>query len=448
MKQKIDISKIFKALLAVCCVLFMLTACSGNEKSQSYAQGPVETASGDGSSLAAGVNAKRSDGQCWQTEVVDVLYNIMGKVALETYRKMTGGALALSLVGFAIWMSWRLLKQLGSFKEETMGEVWTEIAKMFFLCLVCGLIASRVNLLTFVLGDFIFPIYNAFLEFAGEILTTAVPKEAAKEITILSAPVKIDTQFTCAVDEVVKLTADAQGFPDSPKQMMDCMICAIDNALSFGMTLAFETLRGKGFTGWCVGFFVLACFLFVKLGFVFYLVDTIFRFTIMVIMLPIMILGYPFPKTKGLLSQGVTTMVNSAAFMMFFALVLTMCVQAIATILQKFSKVLDGQHALEDLSVPFICMMLIAFLVISSIKIAGTLCSSLVGGGNVANSQFQKSAKALIVGAAKWVLSFGTRIVSVAMPKSLKDTVNRKMEGVMNLKNKIGGAANKLTGGD
>jgi hypothetical protein len=71
-----------------------------------------------------------------------------------------------------------------------------------------------------------------------------------------------------------------------------------------------------------------------------------------------------------------------------------------------------------------------------------------MGGGNVANSQFQKSAKALIVGAAKWVLSFGTRIVSVAMPKSLKDTVNRKMESVMNLKNKIGGAANKLTGGD
>ena len=93
-------------------------------------------------------------------------------------------------------------------------------------------------------------------------------------------------------------------------------------------------------------------------------------------------------------------------------------------------------------------MMLIAFLVISSIKIAGKLCSSLVGGGDVSNSQFQKSAKALIVGAAKWVFSFGTRIVSVAMPKSLKDTVNRKMEGMMNLKNKIGGAANKLTGGD
>lgn len=446
MKQKLDISKIFKALLAVGCVLFMLTACSGNEQTESYAQGPVETAYGDGQSLADDVNAKRDNGQCWQTEVVDVLYNIMGKVALETYRKMVKGALALSMVGFAIWMSWRLLKQLGSFKEETMGEVWTEIAKMFFLCLICGTIASRVDLLVLVLGDFIFPIYNAFLEFASELLKTAVPKDAAKELTIFAVPVKIDTQFTCAVEKTIKLTADSTGFPDSPKQMMNCMICAMDNSLSFGMTLAFETLKHNGFTGWIVGFFILACFMFVKLGFVFYLVDTIFRFTVMVIMLPIMILGYPFPKTKDLLAQGLKTMLNSAAFMMFFALIVTMCIQAVATILDKFSSVLTGEKAFQDLSVPFICMLLIAFLVMSSIKIAGTLCDSFVGGSS--NSEFQKDAKALIVGAAKWILSCGTRIVSFITPRSVKDTINRKMESLMNIKNKVGGTINKLTGGD
>ena len=211
--------------------------------------------------------------------------------------------------------------------------------------------------MVWVLSDLIFPIYNAFLEFAGELLVTAVPQDAPHEVTILAAPVKINTQFTCSVDKTITFTADSVGFPDSPKQMMDCMICAIDNSLSFGMTLAFETLRGNMFTGWIVGIIILACFLFVKLGFVFYLVDTIFRFTVMVVMLPIMILGYPFPKTKDLLSQGVKNMLNSAAFMMFFALVITMCIQAISTILDKFSGVLSGQNAFNDISVPFICML-------------------------------------------------------------------------------------------
>ena len=136
----------------------MLTACNGNEQDETSAigYGPLagdnvsdtdsDTTSTSDEDLAAGINAKsEKTGQCWQTEVIDVLYNIMGKVALETYRKMTGGAFALSMICFALWMSWRLLKQLSSFKEETMGEVWTEIAKMFFMCLICGLIASQVK---------------------------------------------------------------------------------------------------------------------------------------------------------------------------------------------------------------------------------------------------------------------------------------------------------------
>lgn len=81
------------------------------------------------------------------------------------------------------------------------------------------------------------------------------------------------------------------------------------------------------------GLMIIACFTFVKLGFVFYLVDTIFRFTIMVVMLPILIMGYPFGPTKKWLSQGFVTILNSAAFMMFMAIMIAIAMLALEQII-------------------------------------------------------------------------------------------------------------------
>lgn len=449
MRKNVNILTLFKMLLMACLVVFMLTACNGNEQ-DNVAQSPMADGSGEVASDDEIEKTAASHSECWQTEIVDLLYNLMGKVALTTYRKMLGGSFSLVMVGFAIWLALRLMKHLSSMKEETIGEVWTEIFKMAFLCWICGLIASRASLVTWFLGDLIFPIYNAFLEFAAELLKAvgkAQPVSGSVVVFGHSVPFTgfgATPQTTCAAATTVTWTTDATGFPDSPKQMMDCMICAMSNSLSFGMVLALTTMKGAGFTGWLVGLFVLICFLFVKLAFVFYLIDTIFRFTVMVVMLPLMIMGYPFPKTRGLLSQGVKNMVNSAGFMMFFAIIISMCIKALETILKSFQQTFSSPDSFKDFSVPLVCMMMIAFLVISSVSIAGKLCDKFIGGSS--NAQFQKSAKALIVGAAKWIISLGTKIVTVAMPKKAQNFVGDKMEKYLNIKNKAAGALGKMTG--
>ena len=424
-------------LLMIFAVVFMVTACTSDEKTNEE-QAPLSDA--NQAEKLAGDHA-----QCWQTGVINLLYDQMGSVAIDNYKKMTGGALTMMMVAFAIWLSIRLLKQLSSLKEETLGEVWTEIAKMFFLCFVCGLIASDENLLKMVLGEVIFPIYNAFLELAGELLQVTSSSAGSESVAPFGIEYKAASVATCK-PATIEFSTNSKGFPDSPKQMMDCMVCAMSDALNFGTVLAFQTMAGKTVTGYIIGFLVLACFIFVKLGFVFYLVDTIFRFTVMVVMLPLMIMGYPFKSTRGLLSKGVKNMLNSAGFMMFFAIIISMSIIAITNILKGFSDVFraDDNQAFASFSVPFVCIMMIAFMVVSSIKIAGKLCDQIVGGKS--NSEFQKDAKALIVGAGKWILSFGVRIVSMFMPKKMKDLVNNKMESALNLKNKAGGRADKLTG--
>lgn len=442
MCTNMNIMKPFKILLMVLSVVFMLTACNRDNENNT-AQSPM--AGHNGQVMTSPELAAEEQTSCWQTEIINVLYDELGKVSLSTYRKMTNGALPLMMVAFAIWMAFRLLKQLSSLQEENLGQVWTEIAKMFFLCLVCGYIASEVDLLVMILGEFIFPIYNAFLEFASEILNSAKTSANSANLTLFGGEnVSISSSFTCSPGKMEAITADSTGFPDSPKSMMDCMVCSLNDSLKFGMVTAYKTLTAASIMGYLVGFFLLICFLFVRVAFAFYLIDTIFRFAIMVVMLPLMIMGYPFKQTRKLLSSGINNMVNSAAFMMFFAIIISMCMIAIADILNQIQGALQNEKAFMDFSVAFICMMMVGFVVISSIQIAGKLCDGIVGGSS--NAAFQKSAKALIVGAFKWVTSGGIRIFASLLPEKAKNWVIEKSEKYLNLKNKAGGAIDKATG--
>ena len=429
---------VLKIFLMCLILAFTLTACSQDDTQQTSEQAPIQGY--DSASLA------KEHSECWQADIINPLYDLMGEAALKNYKHLTGGALSLMMVIFAVWMSFRLLKQVGSFKEETMGEVWTEIARMFFLCFVCGLIASQADLLIMVLGEVIFPIYNAFLEFASKLMATATGDVATtKSVTLFNTSYNVGSVNVCKPEIIGNVTSSDLRFPDGPKQMMNCMVCALSDNLNFGMKLSFQMLQTASFTSWLVGILVLLCFLFVKIGFAFYLIDTLFRFTVMVVILPLMIMAYPFPKSRGLLGKGVANMLNSAAFMMFFAIIITICIQAMSLTLKTFEKVMVGEEAFRDFSVPFVCIMMIGFLVISSVKIAGKLCDSFVGGKS--NSEFQKDAKALIVGSIKFVASGGLKLLSMFVPNSVRATFNNATEKFMNLGRKVGGKADKMKEG-
>lgn len=404
-----------KVALSVLLVIGLLTACNSDDNSNNE-QAPIDSTKNT-------TTLVEEQSQCWQTEIIDTLYDLMGETALTNYKHLTGGALSLMMVAFAIWLSWRLMKQVSSFKEETLGQIWTEIARMFFWCFFCGLIASNTDMLKAVLDGVIFPIYNAFLEFASRLMAEAVPNVTINKLSIFGQEVSVGTQPTCIAQNLGHAVSSDTHFPEGPKVMMDCMFCAMSNNLSFGMNMAYSVMQGTNFLGWIVGLLVLLCFLFVKLGFAFYLVDTIFRFTLMVTILPLMIMGYPFKKTRGLLGQGIKNMVNSAGFMMFFALIIVICIQALSITMKTFENVFQGESAFKDFSIPLICILMIGFLVKSSLKIAGALCNKIVGGQS--NPEFQKEAKALIMGTVKFVASLGFAVVGLVMPKPVKNVLKK-----------------------
>lgn len=438
MKTAMNITKLLKLLMIILSVVFMATACSVDDTKD---PGNAFCESGDCSNQPDADTLDQYSAEqrsCWQTGVIDVLYDQMGKVAMGSYVKLTKGALPMMMMAFAVWLSFRLLKHVSSFTEENMAEVWTEIIQKLFICIVCGLLASSTDNLLFVLNSIIFPIYNAFLEFGSEILGTA-NNGNSKDITIFGETWTVGRKIICKAS--LMTPPNLVAFPESPKEMMDCMVCAVNERMNLGFALSFKVMQAPGFMAKIIGLFVLGCFTIVKLGFVFYLIDTIFKFTVMMVMLPILIMSYAFPQTKKWTKFGFETVLNSAAFMMFIAIMMTMALLAMEQVIQDNADIfVEGEdyRNFKEFSVPFMCLMMIGFLIVSSISIAQEVSQSLVGGS--ANAEFQKKLKGIVQKIASGVGAWLTGGLSKGVEKIA--AVRKAKEKVGNIKNKL----NKFAG--
>jgi len=433
MRNRINIEKILKLLLIFAVSMFMLTACANENDSQNAEH--TAAMRDDEQTVASG------HAECWQNGMITLLYENMGSVAMGTYKKITDGALTFMMVAFAVWMSIRLLKHVSSFTEENIGETWNEIARTFFFCFACGYLASSTDGLLFFMDHVVFPIYNAFLEFASELLSHATANQSGKGFTVFGQKFTTGKAVICKVSSTVS-GANLMGFPTAPMDMMNCMVCAMNERMNIGMVMALKVMKSPGFMATVIGLMILACFFFVKLGFVFYLVDTIFRFTIMVVMLPILIMGYPFKATKKWLSQGFFTMINSAAFMMFMAMMVAIAMLALEQIMIDNADIFEqGQDKdFAEFSIPFMCLLMIGFLIASSVKLAQEVTDSLVGGSS--KGSFNQKAKAVIVGVAKILGSLATFGAVGALSKF---AAGRKLiSKVQNGKAKINSFKNKL----
>ena len=387
MFKDVNIKQFLKAAMIICFAVFMLTGCGDDSTSQKNG------AFADDSSTVAD-----SHRDCWQSGMIQLLYEEMGKVAMGMYTRITDGALPLMMIAFALWTVFRLLKFVGSFTEDSPAEIWNEIVRKLFVCLICGLIASSTTQLLWLLNTIVFPIYYAFLELGAAILTSANGEEAFKTgktaVEVLGESINNSRPLMCSAPAVGKASIENLSFPDGPRTMMDCMICAVNERLTLGYKLSFEAMKLPGFMPILIGLFLLICFTFVKLGFVFYLVDSIFRFTMMVTILPILVMSYAFKQTESWAKTGFKTIINSAALMMFIAVMIAMALLAMEQILSDNSDIFNNGMSFKELSVPFMCLILVGFLILSSIKLAQQVTDSLVGGNS--ESKFQSRVGTLI----------------------------------------------------
>ena len=402
MIKNINITRFLKLLLIIPTVL-LLFACSSKDDNS--------TIFGEKNGAQNSQQEEVRQRECWQQAVVNVLYDTVGRVAMGMYNTLSQGAMALMMVAFSLWLCFRILKHVGSFSEESPAEVWTEVMKKFFICFVCGWLASSSTAALWVLNSIIFPVYNAFLELGSEMLGYFGKNNAQGSMQyngrMLFIPFEGEIEATynaaCTVGNMDPATLNS--FPAAPKQMMGCMVCAVNERLNFGYKLGWVILAQPGFMALICGLIMLLLFTFIKIAFVFYLVDSIFRFAMMVLMLPLLIMAYAFEPTKKWTSTGFVTILNSAAFMLCIAVVVLISMAAIQQILIDNKEVLQDKTTLSDFSKPLLMLMLTGFLLLGSMNIAHSIAQGLVGGGGDMN--FQKQLGALLAKAGTWAFKKG-----------------------------------------
>lgn len=444
MFKKINIRSLvrfFVLMLAVCC---FLTACSPEDKSSKD-----KTPLGDISSDVSPQTLAAEQTDCWQSALLKEIYEQSGKLSISLYGQITGGALTLMLTGFAVWMSFRLLRHLGSFQEESIPETWNEIFRQLLLCTVCGLIAGSATNVMWVLNHVIFPLYYAFLEFGAAILNTALTgSEEQVSFFFMGQENSFAQNIQCAAGEL-NIDDNAVAFPEAPQALMSCLACAINERLGLASSQILSILMDRGMMALFIGLLLYVVMWFVKVAFVFYLVDNLFRFTVMIALLPICIMGYAFKFSRSLTSSCVIIIVNSAAYMMMIAFVISTCLLALQSFINLPALGLNGEDpaayesTFKEFSIALLCLLLMMFVIASTMKIVAELTGQLVGGNGTEN--FQKQAGKFSAWLGKGLLMIlsagvGALLMKVAF---VRKTVNKATDIKNNVINKINNLAGR-----
>ena len=436
MKNRLkDILRLFKSILMVLSLVMCLVACTTNK-------GDITAAEMEGEQT----ELEEQQRTCWQANLLEMFYNAMAASSTKAYPKVTKSTMPFIMVAFAIWLSIRLLKHVSSLVEEAPAEVWTEIARMAFMCIFCGLLASSTDFLFFTLNKIIFPIYYSFLELGSRILElsasgsdTNIKGQAIGNTCLFYTNNLICTAPTLEPAQMGK-------FPSGPSDLMQCLVCATSDRLQLGFVMAKKLLSTLSITSIFLGLVIYVIFIFVKISFVFYLVDSIFRMNIVIIILPFLILSVPFKATRKWAKEGALTIFNSAACMMCIAIIATMSMLAMQIMINDNSAAFGNEDSYKEFGIVPLSILLIAFLILKSLSLAVSIAGTLVGGGG--NTNFQQKVAKLAAFLAKKAFSF----VTAGAGKVITNVIdkNEKLRKIRNdaqqLKQKVDGAINLFAG--
>ena len=438
MKNIVDISKTLKKLLFIVLTVMLLGACGDGDEElvTKNSCNSVETCEECRKSGESCTDLR--DTTCLGCEIFEVIYESVGTNVMKLHTQFSKASMAIVMIGFAIWLMLRILKFASSVNETNVGEVWNEILRKVFVCLICGILASNPTMLKYAINTLVMPIYTAFLELGLQILEQATSQGggSSESFTVFG-----DTITVASSNLKCELAGDSiavtdRGFPESLKNAMACMIRSLTDYLTLGGSISYKIMshtEGAGLIAVIVAFITWACFWVVKIGFVFYLVDTLFQMGIIILLLPLFIISYAFGPTRKWATSGFKHMLASAAFLMCFSVIVAVVLMAMVGLVQNNPSIFNpegGDNAFRDISIGFICLLLIGFLIYGSMGVSQQLTSAFIGIKMSAN--FQKNLKAVVqaarnmlMAAVGGILSFGTSLIPQSKFVMIRQVANR-----------------------
>lgn len=453
--KTIRLNNLLRILFIILSALFLLTACSEKEDG------------GTPMTQADPRYAADKQRECWQSNFIELFYNSIGSQTKKVYTDLTEeNLMGVVVLGFSIWMAYHILRHISSPGGESIGEFWTKIMRKGCLCFLCGYLASSTEQIYWVVQNFIFPIYVTILEFTSEILkiTAEDPAAQTKAIKIASdfgSDKEGYTGYICQVYEnsfsgtgcsfsgKASMTASGE-FPKEPMEMMGCMTCAISDRLSIGYDIGIRLFQIGEITTFLVACFLMVAFTIVKIGFVFYLVDSIFRLNIIMVILPFLIMAYPFEQIRKWSVSGFKIILSSSAIMLCLGVSVSMTILAMQNILTQKDMNFGNSSLYKELSPSAFALIFMGFLIIKATGLAVELSGKI--SGIQASAGFQRKLQQLAATIGRAVLlavtAGGSKVATsvidhVERLRQLRDKVRKAKARIDKVRNRINSFAGR-----
>lgn len=428
MKNICNISKILPKILVMLLLVVFLAACGEDN----------ELADADNACEVQVEGAERSkcmdtdDVGCLGCQIFTLMFNAVSSNVMHMHGQLTQGAMALMMVCFSVWLAIRLLKFVSSVSESSISQVWNEILKQGFLCLFCGILASSPSMLIYAVNTFVYPIYAAMLKLGIAIMETTVKEGDTGQTTTFTVFGQVTAiqgvNLGCTFDKVGLVTE--KGFPKEFLDTIVCMIKTLKTYLAIGGKISLSLVsQSASFMGIVTGFVLLAFFWVVRIGFVFYLVDTIFQMGIIILVLPIFIMSYAFNTTRKWTTIAIQNTLASAGFLMCFSVVVTLVLRGMIELIKNNPSIFnptDAEHTVANLGLGFLCLLLIGFLIYGSMGITQQIAGALIGAE--VDAKFQEKLRKALDMVKGWAIAAGGAALSLSsslLPQGLHDSIEK-----------------------
>ncbi len=253
---------------------------------------------------------------CYVCPIVDNLLDVLTTVVNQVYNGLAGRMTPLLIMLYSVWMAVFVIKYISSMKQKNIHDFYTELLKKTFVVIFVGVLVASAQGLLYVLDIIIFPLFLFFVEFAIEMINSA---GAGTNISCASTFSSMEASVSSGgnLDALAGLKAP-----------LSCLIESLHKALEPGVTMGAKLMfvQNIGFWPEFVGLFIFLFFIILDFLFPLQIFDSLFRFGIMLILLPLAILLSAFKITRHYIEKVfryfVATMVHIAIISVIFAVCL------------------------------------------------------------------------------------------------------------------------------
>lgn len=292
---------------------------------------------------------------CWFCPIFDTVYDVANNLATSIYTNLRGHFLSFLMILAFGWILFHVLKFFITLHGPNVGEFLTTFFKTMGAVMLAALFLTPD--VTFLTGYLIDVPAHFAIGLSDEILATSgFSKDGCvvrREYSVARNSDCPDSDLTLSVNEskmdLCQPSASGKYQNMAMSQALhdnfSCMIKKISYELVDYIAIAATIIVESFSAGWLglpslslliVGVLMLLCYFYFYIKIPFYLIDLILRLCFLIIMLPIFVVCYPFPSTRGYSKKGwemlLSILVHLISLCIFISLALMLVMSVIPNV--------------------------------------------------------------------------------------------------------------------